>query len=126
MFEKYLPDISEYLEAWRIVVELSAELQKVDGELEEIVANIYLECIRDNKYFLNGKAPAISLIKESYAVIGHTEDATEKLGQLKYNKIVLQRAISEAKAQIKAQEMKLNLYQTMSANARNVAGFTDE
>jgi len=120
MFEEYIPDISAYLEAWQKLTQCTYMQQVLNAELDALVANIYLECTRDNKFFINGKPPAISLISASYAVVGNSAETTDKMGQLKSQLFSIAKETSNAKAEIKVEEMKLSLYQTMSANSRNV------
>ena len=122
MFEEYIPDMSEYLEAWYKVARYTAEKQELENQLEEIVAKIYLDCTLEPTYFVGGKPPAVSLIKDSYAKLGHNELTTNKLGEIKAVLVKLEEEITIAKATIKAAEMSLNLYQTMSANSRTVPG----
>lgn len=126
MFDEYVPDIAEYLDAWQKLAEYTYELDDLKLKLEQLVAQIYLICVQDKKYFINGKPPAISFIKETFAAVGHDYETTQKIASMKSLMNMLHKNIAKAKAIIKSEEMKLNLYQTMSANSRNITGFTDE
>jgi hypothetical protein len=122
MFDEYVPDLDAYLEAWQKVAICTAEKQELENRLEEIVAKIYLDCTNNVAYYIGGKPPAVSLVKDSYAKIGHNTETTNLLGEIKATLIDLEHKITIARSLIKIEEMKLNLYQTMSANARNITG----
>jgi len=114
--------MNEYLEAWYKVARYTSEKQLLENELEELTAKIYLACTLEAKYFVGGKPPAVSLIKESYAKLGHNEVTTNRLGEIKAIMTKLEEEITMSKAVIKSAEMSLSLYQTMSANSRLVPG----
>lgn len=123
MFEKYIPDLDAYAEAWVNLINATAEKTTIEDMLETITATIYIECMQDTAYHINGKPPAVSFIEKAYARTGHTAVTQEQIQTLKKRLVGVIRQAENAKAILKMEEMKLNLYQTMSANTRNVTGF---
>ena len=123
MFEQYVPDLDGYMEAWNELARNTRDQCDLSNHLDEIVANIYLECTTDVMYTVANKAPAISLIKESYAKVGNTPESREEISEINQKLAILQEKETILRGFIKTEEMKLNLYQTMSANSRNVAAY---
>jgi len=123
MFEEYVPDLDSYMEAWNELAKATRVQNELNNRLDEIVAQVYLDCTTNIMYTVSGKAPAISLIKESYAQIGHTPESREEIAEIKQKLVELEERVTLLRGTIKVEEMKLNLYQTMSANSRNVAAY---
>jgi hypothetical protein len=126
MFEKYVPDLDAYFDAWMQLVNLTQEKDSLELEKDELVAQIYIDCVNYPKYYVKDKPPAISFIEKTWEKVGHTPEATAKLAEINGKLIELNRKIAEAKAIMKKEDMSLSLYQTMSANSRNVTGYTNE
>jgi len=77
------------------------------------------------KYYIRGKPPSVAFVDKTWGKIGHTPEAVEKMSNIKKELIEVTASLSKAKAVLKMEEMRLSLFQTMSANARNIAGFND-
>jgi 16S rRNA C1402 N4-methylase RsmH len=125
MFEEYTPDLSAYFEAWSEQVVLIKRKEEIELQLEELTAEIYIDCMNYEKYHIRGKPPSVAFVDKTWGKIGHTPDAVKRMSQIKLQLIEIDSHLSHTKAVLKTEEMRLNLFQTMSANARNVAGFTD-
>jgi hypothetical protein len=121
MHEKYVPDLDAYTDAWVELAKATTEEAILKLQLEEAQAKIFVECMTKPEYKLNGRPPAISFIENSWAKVGHTKEMEATISDLRRQLISVNERIDSAKATLKIEEMKLNLYQTMSANSRNVA-----
>ena len=122
-FEEYLPDLSEYSEAWVDSANFSMRKKELENRFEELVAQVYIDCVSLPEYMINNKPPAVSFIKETYAKVGHTPEVITEMGLIRAEMAVVDGGLKRATGVIKIQEMKLSLYQTVSANSRNITGF---
>lgn len=125
MFEEYTPDLGSYFEAWSNLVVFTKQRDEIQLKLEELTAKIYIDCTNYEKYYVRDKPPSVAFIDKTWGKIGHTPEAIEKMSKIKLELIEVTSQLSIAKAILKTEEMRLNLFQTMSANARNIAGFND-
>lgn len=125
MFEEFTPDLDAYFQAWSSIVVLTTKKDKIELRREELTAEIYIDCTNYELYQVRGKPPSVAFIDKTWGKIGHTPDAVAKMFLIKNELIEVNAELGAAKAILKMEEMRLNLFQTMSANARNIAGFND-
>ena len=125
MFEEYTPDLAAYFDAWSKQVVLTKKRDTIQLRLVELTAKIYIDCMNYEKYYIRGKPPSVAFVDKTWGKIGHTPEAIEEMSRIKNELIEVDAELNYTKAVMKAEEMKLNLFQTMSANARNIAGFND-
>lgn len=123
MFEKYHPDLDAFSDAFVQLAKLITEEKNLENELDSLTAQIYLDCTYKQDYYVNGKSPSATLIDHSYAKIGHTPETRKRLLEIKTRLAELEGLIESCKGIIKAEEAKLSMFQTLSANARNIASF---
>ena len=123
MYEEYLPDLSEYSEAWVQSANFCMRKKELENRFEELVAQVYIDCMGLPEFEINKKPPAVSFIKETYAKVGHTPEIMAEMGLIKAELAAVEGGIKRTAGIIKVQEMKLSLYQTVSANSRNITGF---
>ena len=125
MFDEYTPDLDSYFEAWSNQVILIKKKDEIELRLEELVAKIYIDCMNYEKYYIRNKPPSVAFVDKTWGKIGHTPEAIKEMSSIKLSLIEVEAQLSQTKAVLKTEEMRLNLFQTMSANARNIAGFNN-
>lgn len=119
----YIPDIDLYGDAWVQLARASEEKVTLEHELEELLATIFVEVSSNPEFFQNGKPLSATAIKETFQILGHTPSSSERLKELKASISKLDEEILKLKGIIKTEEMKLAMFQTLSANSRGVFDF---
>lgn len=115
MLEKYIPDVDAYLSYWIELSVLTQNKMQVEANIEKLHAEIISRVVATGQ-----KPPSMAQIERTVLITGTSKEEEEALDKLRKELQYLEGQILELRGRIKTEEMKQALFQTMSANARNV------
>jgi len=76
--DKLLPDFDDLLKKLDEIKALEFDRVLLDLEIRNMEADIYKEAVTDASYFVGGKPPAISYIKQTYAQTGFNGELKDR------------------------------------------------
>lgn len=110
-----LPDFDDLFKLIEQIRQLSVEKMKLEWDIKFEEANIVLEVSSNPKYFISGKAPSMTFIKDTYLKRGIEDSLIERRYQLA-------NMISELeflKNSFQLNRDMISVFQTESANKRS-------
>lgn len=113
------PDIALYTDTWVLLGRALRKQIDFENRLDFIQAQILMEVRSAPQYFIQGKVPSMSYCKAVYLHTGHTPETKECIADIKSNLSTLTERIIILRGILKSEEMKLSVFQTLSANARD-------
>ena len=125
MIHEYLPDVDVYISTW---VELGQALEAkvaLEYELDQLRAGITKEALSNSLYFVNGKPPSMEYVKSVYFILGLNDANSKEIQGLILKLASLEATIKRLNGIIKSEDMKMGVFQTLSANARNIVAINE-
>ncbi len=122
---RYVPDIDAYIGYWLELAEVSKRKVMVEADLDQLKNEIIITATTNPLYFKGDKPLAMNMLEKTYLVAGYDPITKQQLTNLFQAALELETRIMELKGKIKAEEMRLSVFQTLSANSRNVVSLGD-
>lgn len=115
MLEKYTPDIDAYLSYWIELSVLTQSKLELESALDKLRAQIILNAVEGQ-----AKPPSMAQMERTILLLGSTPEERQLLDKYRQELQAIEGHILQVRGSIKAEEMKQAMFQTVSANARNV------
>jgi hypothetical protein len=125
MLEEFVPDLAAYSDAWINLGIAQRNKLLVEKEYDALKAEILDTVTSNREYFVRGKPPSVTHSEKTYLVMGYDTETKNLLESYRTKLAELEKEITHYKGIVKAEEMKLSVFQTMSANARNTVSLND-
>lgn len=125
MINEYIPDVAVYINTW---IELGKALESkssIEYALDALRAMITKEALSNPVYFVNGKPPSMEYVKSVYFITGLNPENSAEIQKMILELASLEATIKRLNGIIKSEDMKMSVFQTLSANARNVVAINE-
>ena len=120
MLNEYIPDVDKYLEDFIKLAKVQEQKTVLEAELDKFKAEIVNVVTTDERFYSNSKPQSMTYINSTYLVNGYDEATSERLSSMLKELANLDKEITILKGELKKAEMMLSIFQTLSANSRNV------
>jgi len=120
MLNEYIPDVDKYLDDFVKLAQLQEQKTVLSAELDKFRAEIIATVTTDERFYSNSKPQSMTYINSTYLVNGYDEATSERLSYMLKELANLDKEITVLKGELKKAEMMLSIFQTLSANSRNV------
>lgn len=111
----YIPNMADYIDWWVTLGKYTTEKLLLEAQLEQLQAELVKEMLQGE-----GKRPSMAELQKTVLILGKDEQSRQTLNKLVQDIALLEGEIAVLRGKIKAEEMKLSIFQTLSANSRNM------
>ena len=112
---KRLPDFYDMMKVGDEIGDLILKKLRLEAEIKSTRANVVMEVSTGEKYYINGKQPAMNFIDSTYKVTG----LAGEIPPLEYKLAELTASLEAKKIQYEVYKNLLDMWRTLSANERN-------
>ena len=109
-----IPEFSEFIKLTDNIRELSFRKLVLEKDIKTMEADVFKKAVTDEKYFINGKSPAISYIENAYKHTGFDGEILplrEELAKVSSD-------LDHEKLSLEIYKQMLEVWRTLSANTR--------
>lgn len=100
------------------IEQVSLSLEGAKQQLTDLVAKITRTVTKDEVYWVAGKPPSVSFIKEQYHILGYDQTTYEELTKLRNDIYLMEIAKSKFEREFNLALKLLDVWRTYSANNR--------
>lgn len=120
MLNEYVPDVEKYFNAFINQAKLEEEKTNLELEYDQFKADLVKIVSTNSEFYINSKPPSMTYVNKTYLVSGYDLESKNKIDYYEHKLAELNKALLEIKGYIKKSEMELAIFQTLSANSRNI------